>query len=134
MNDDHATLTKAQMDAIVVHPGWEDMREGYLFCRIEATLDRGRLLRAEVTWGDNGDGLADGDYPSKLLYRDPELWLETCEPETKTHGLRTYDGLVVSLSQAEAVGLVTGDPAALLTRYAAEIARLKVHPSLVEHR
>ena len=134
MNDDHAKLTKAQMDALVVHPGWKDMREGCLFCRIETMLDRSRLLRAEVTWGDNGDELDDDEYPSKLLYSDPELWLETNEPETKAHGLRTFDGINVSLTQAEAVGLVTGDPAALLTRYAREIARLKVHPSLVEHQ
>ncbi len=120
-------LTPDEMRCLTHHPGWDDGREGYLWCRFDAMLspeDDPRHLRAELTWDDDSE-FDDNETGDPTCYFDPELWVETNRRVVRDHRLETYDGFKVILSRQEAAEILLADPKELLAKYADEIAKLR---------
>lgn len=63
-------MTEQEMMAIVHHPGWADGREGFLWCRFDATVYEDHWLRAELTWDDGleNHNVLPGQYFDPILY------------------------------------------------------------------
>ena len=106
-------MTPEQMSALVPHPGWDDGREGFVFCRFDAVLDERPdfRLRAEVTWLDGRELPPDRRH---TMYYDPELFLEVESPDgSGKWATRRFH--IRSLTDAEAVCIVQADPRYLLS-------------------
>ena len=114
-------MTPQEMDAIQPHAGWSDGRRGYLWCRFDAYLGGSNRLRAEVAWTDDGDD-EDNKVGKVTRYYQPELWLET--NRLVGDELRTKDGVLLPVTDEEAVSIVTESPANLLLRYQEQFAKL----------
>lgn len=120
-------VSAGEMSRIAVCALWDDGRVGSEWCRFDAMVDAARRLRAEVTWDDDGD--FDGSSGEPTVYFAAQLWLETNRPETPLSGedgLVTWDGVRIDLGREEALALVAGPPAAVLERYADQVASLRV--------
>lgn len=121
-------LTAEQLRAIPAHPAWSDGRDhSMLFARLDGVVDRERLLRAELTWGDNLEGNADcpdgkATDDASVRYNLPELLFETnrLDPADPGHWIRV-DSICLSLTQADAVKVCAMDPSKLL-----EVPRFRI--------
>lgn len=109
--------TPEEIAAITHHPGWDDGREGFLWCRFDAVVSREQLLRAEITWGDNG-GDDDNDNPdgAPTVYFNPELRL-TAETVRPDGSWKTVADRVIPLINERAFAILDRDPAELLKPY-----------------
>lgn len=113
-------VTQLEIDSIQHHPGWDDGREGWMWCRFDALLDENLGHRAEITWGDDSES---DDYdpadPRPLTYFSPELRLETNTrvAEGRSYRLETLDERIVAVTHSEAVALLMSDPRELLVKY-----------------
>ena len=118
-------MTPDEIAAIKPHPGWSDGREGYMWCRFDAVVDRKRWLRAEITWGDDLE-FKDNENGEVRIYFAPELFIETNRPQgPRGQSWVTYDGETINLTKDEAVTLASSDPREILTKYADVISKLK---------
>jgi hypothetical protein len=117
-------MTPDQIAALNFHPGWDDGRVGYVWCRFDAMLtpaDDPRHLRAEVTWDDDGDFVGNDGVPR--CYFDPELWIEA-NAKRADGTLTTVAGRRIAITRTEAATLLHDDPREILIRYAAAVADL----------
>lgn len=122
-------MTPDEIAAIQPCPGWDDGREGFIWCRFDAILtpaDDPRHLRAEITWDDDSD-FEDNESGEPSLYFDPQLWIETnARDPNDPDRLVTFDGFKVPISTQEAFELLMSPPASILAKYADRIAGLAV--------
>lgn len=121
-------MTREQFMALPVHPDWDDGRDGFMWGRLDAVLCPARLLRAELTWDDDGEAVFNAATPSN--YHSPQLQLESNRrvPEMSGPGrLETFDHIIIDLADSEAAAIAAAPPLALLTAYAAEFAKLALH-------
>ena len=117
-------MTPGEIVAIQAHPGWHDGREGFLFCRFDAVVDEARMLRAEITFDDDGDD-DDNTNPDHApsRYFDAELYLEanrpcSCCADPGSHWV-TIDGHTILIEdKARLADLLATDPRELAVRYA----------------
>ena len=105
-------LTRKQIDALPFHPGWDDGRHGFVWCRFDAIIDRERLLRAEVTW--DSDGIDETG-----TFHSPELKLEA-NVLVRDEWFKDAD-TVIRITNEQAAGIIAAPPADLLRQYAREI-------------
>lgn len=124
-------MTTEEMKALVIHPNWGDGRYQFLFCRLSAIIDRGRWLRAELTWMDDSDDERGDPSDTQIRqYYDPELFLESNRPEVRHDGTVdksswvTVDSIWLPLTRAEAELLARSHPAEILDRYEEHIRNL----------
>lgn len=122
-------MSEAELKALPVHPSWSDARDhSSLFARLDGRVDVRRLLRAELTWGDNleGEGWEQGQ---PVFYDTPQLRFETnrLDPKDPGHWI-TVDALSLPLTLEEAAEACRMGPMALpkVPRYAEAIAELKI--------
>ena len=125
------------MDSMSVHPGWDDGRRGFVWCRLDALLDPARLLYAELTWNDDSDD--DEEPVDPTQYFKPVLAIEThrivvngrpdCDDPRTLHDrgyLLSIGRFTARLTCAESIELANSEPTTLLEKYAKEIADLPV--------
>ena len=136
-------ISAAVMDSMSVHPRWDDGRRGFVWCRLDALIDPVRLLYVELTWNDDGEDDEVSDGATK--YFSPVLAIEThrivvsggpgCDDlEAIDDPKMLYDRgylqpigrFTVRLTSAESMEVASSDPAALLEKYAKDIANLPV--------
>ncbi len=114
-------LTAKDMRGVKVHAGWDDGREGFCYCRVDAVLTAApHHFRAELTWELEDELAAPGE--EGFVY--PELWLEANELRSGDH-LVTLDGVKFRVDVEDAIALMEGDPVDLLTKYGDIFASLK---------
>ena len=109
------------MMAAPVDPGWDDGRTGFLWCRVDALLDKTDGVRAEITWADDAD---DSSRRTPTEYYDPQLLLQTNRRE-RGDELRTVKETVIVLSDDQALAYMAAPPQRLLEIYADQIGTLR---------
>jgi hypothetical protein len=120
---DTKSMTRSEMALLRPSRKWSDGRVGYEWCRFDAVLDKRRYLRAEVTWDDDSEET--GGEPT--LFYSPQLFLETNTPVEAERRWQTLDGVVIDLTQEEAVLIVSRPPEELLKTYADKLSQLTYH-------
>lgn len=122
-------MTRDEMMRLQPADGWGDGRDGFLFCRFSAVIDRLRRLRAEVVWEDDGDSLPANQPPT--LYTNPQLELEYYRPDQVVGfgDLTAFEGgpercLILSITDDLAREILAVTPTDLLRRYADWFASL----------
>lgn len=116
-------LAWPDMQALRHHTGWVDGRSGFLWCRFDAVIDEVRLLRAEVTWDDNGER-EHLTTTEACLFHEPELLLERNALGPDGNWVRRAF-ILLPLTQTEAAQLIAADPRVLLLTYVEQLAVLQ---------
>jgi len=117
-------LSKDEMRSMVVHRGWVDGREGFVFCRLDAVICADRLLRAELTWNDDGESKED-NMPTS--YFDPMLTIESNRLDRNDWSRWvTHDAIHIDISGDLAAELASKPPTDVLGQFAAEVAGLRL--------
>ncbi len=121
-------LDAEAMRELRVGEGWEDGREGFVYCRFDAVIDKEKMIRAEVVWLDDEDHDGDGEVTQ---YFRPSLRIESNRPSADSPDVwEIVDEAIFSLTMQEAVDLVDNPATDILTAYAERIAKLKLHTAV----
>jgi hypothetical protein len=128
-------LSAKEMGEIRPAHGWDDGRAaGFCWCRFDAIIDAARYLRAEITFDDDSE-FVDNATGEATCYFDPELKIESNNPNVPGCGWQTWDYVSFPISRQDVYEIVMGAPEAVLTRYADRVAMLQLwEPGAIQPR